>query len=437
MGTARLMLPNGKTAELPVYGGVSGPDVVDVRGVYSATGCFCYDPGFKATCSCASAITYIDGPRGVLLHRGYAIEELAADGDFDDVSYLLLFGDLPDRKAKALHSARLVAERRVHERLIHFYSGFLSNAHPMAIMVGVVGALSAFYHDKLDVFDAGDQVAAAYRVIAKLPTLAAMAYKTAVGEPFVYPRDALSHCGNLLHMLFAKPGAEYVVDPLAERALEVWMILHMDHEQNASTSTVRIAGSSEANPYAAIASGITALWGPAHGGANEAVIRMLEEIGSVDQIPAAVARAKDKSDSFRLMGFGHRVYKSYDPRARILKSYCHELLGKLQREDPLMELALELEKVALEDEYFVSRGLYPNTDFYSGIILRALGIPRDMYTVLFAVARTVGWISQWREMISDSTRVIGRPRQLYVGPAPRSFAAVDDRAAVGGRRSKL
>ena len=416
IGTAKVTFSVGDTpeAELPILEGTSGPWVVDVRKLYAQTSLYAYDPGFKATASCASAITYIDGEAGVLTHRGYPIEELAGGAySFEQVAHLLLNGTL---EVDGGWLAELRKERVVHEQLIQFYNGFLSDAHPMAIMVGVVGALSAFYHSDLDLGVAEHVDGACMRVIAKMPTLAALAYKVSLGEPMVYPRADLSHAANLLRMMFARPDQDYSIPQGAEEALNTWLILHADHEQNASTSTVRIAGSSGANPYACVASGITALWGPAHGGANEAVINMLEEIVEEGTpIEDVVKKAKDKNNGFRLMGFGHRVYKAYDPRARVLKDYCHRMLAGAAA-DPLFGVALELEAVALSDPYFVSRGLYPNTDFYSGLILRALGIPTSMFTVMFAVARCVGWVSQWKEMMGDESRVISRPRQLYVGP---------------------
>ena len=422
IGTAHITtsLPSTPSATLPILAGTSGPCVIDVRSLFPQASLYAFDPGFKATASCASAITYIDGSAGVLTHCGYAIEELAGGAySFEEVAHLLLNGSL---EVDETWLGELRKERVVHEQLIQFYNGFLSDAHPMAIMVGVVGALSAFYHSKLDLSQAKHVDAACMRIVAKMPTLAALAYKASVGEPMVYPRADLSHAANLLRMMFARPDQPYTPPEGAEEALNTWLILHADHEQNASTSTVRIAGSSGANPYACVASGITALWGPAHGGANEAVITMLEEIVAEGvPIKDIVARAKDKSNPFRLMGFGHRVYKAYDPRARVLKDYCHQMLaGAGGEEDPLFKAALELENVALSDPYFVDRGLYPNTDFYSGLILRALGIPTSMFTVMFAVARCVGWVSQWKEMMADEGRVISRPRQLYVGPPIKS-----------------
>lgn len=419
--------PDGRSVELPYLQPALGPPAIDVRGLFAASGCFTYDPGFTSTASCQSRITYIDGPGGVLLYRGYAIEDLAGDSTFDETSYLLLYGELPSTLELREHKLRLVRHSLVHEKLMQFYGGFKSDAHPMAIMVGVVGALSAFYHDSLDINNAEHRSLAAYRLLAKMPTIAAMAYKTSVGQPYVYPRNELSYSENFLYMMFAVPSEDYVVSDVHARALETFLILHMDHEQNASTSTVRIAGSSKANVFACVASGIAALWGPAHGGANEAVLAMLGEIGTKENIPLFLARAKDKTDTFRLMGFGHRVYKNYDPRSVHMKKLCHEVLAaKGAQDDPLLELATELERAALADEYFVDRKLFPNVDFYSGICLRAMGIPVSMFTVLFAVARTVGWVSQWKEMIEDPLQRIGRPRQLFMGEARRDYTPRTD-----------
>ncbi|SMF86312.1 citrate synthase [Azospirillum oryzae] len=418
----------GKTLKLPVLSGSTGPNVIDIRKLYAETGYFTYDPGFTSTAACDSAITYIDGDQGVLLHRGYAIADLAENCDFLEVCHLLLNGELPDPQQKADFERTITYHTMVHEQLTKFYSGFRRDAHPMAIMCGVVGALSAFYHDSTDIFDPVQRKIAAHRLIAKMPTMAAMAYKYTVGEPFMYPRNDLSFAENFLYMTFGTPCEEWKVDPVLSEAMDKIFILHADHEQNASTSTVRLAGSSHANPFACIASGIAALWGPAHGGANEAVLKMLEEIGSVERIPEFVRRAKDKNDSFRLMGFGHRVYKNYDPRAKIMRETCYQVLDRLGiKDEPHLAIAMELEKIALSDEYFVEKKLYPNVDFYSGIILKAMGFPTSMFTVLFAVARTVGWISQWKEMIEDPAQKIGRPRQLFTGYAARPFVPLDKR----------
>jgi citrate synthase len=406
-----------------------GPRVIDVRKLYTDHGFFTYDPGFTSTGSCESTITYIDGEQGILLHRGYPIQELAEHSDFMEVCYLLLEGELPtaEQKKKFVHD--ITHHTMLHEQLLNVYRAFRRDAHPMAVMIGVVGAMSAFYHDSTDIRNPGDRDTFAHRIIAKLPTIAAAAYKHSLGQPFVYPQNRLDYCSNLLHMFFAVPSDEYTINPVAAEALDLLFILHADHEQNCSTSTVRLAGSSGTNPYSAIAAGMSALWGPAHGGANEAVINMLEQIGSVEQIGKYIAKAKDKNDSFRLMGFGHRVYKSYDPRAAIIRKMCHRVLEKLgQRNDqPLFELALKLEEIALKDEYFVEKNLYPNVDFYSGIIYRALGIPKSMFTVMFAIARTVGWVTHWREMVSDPETRIGRPRQLYVGRGKRDYVPVSKR----------
>ncbi|BBE70570.1 citrate synthase [Oharaeibacter diazotrophicus] len=425
--TASLKLGD-QTYEFPVKGGSIGPSVVDISALYGKTGNFTYDPGFTSTASCESKITYIDGDKGVLLYRGYPIEQIAAEGDFLETCYLLLYGDLPTKAQKADFDMRVTRHTMVHEQMSRFFTGFRRDAHPMAVMVGCVGALSAFYHDSIDIADPHQRMVASIRMIAKLPTLAAMAYKYSIGQPFVYPTNSLDYSSNFLKMCFAVPSEEYVVNPILARAMDRIFILHADHEQNASTSTVRLAGSSGANPFACIAAGIACLWGPAHGGANEAALNMLSEIGSVDRIPEYVRRAKDKNDPFRLMGFGHRVYKNYDPRARIMQQTCHEVLGELGLgDDPLLHVAMELEKIALHDDYFVEKKLYPNIDFYSGITLRALGFPTTMFTVLFAVARTVGWIAQWKEMIEDPTQRIGRPRQLYTGAPTRDYVPVADR----------
>ena len=417
------------TYELPIYSGKLGPDVIDVRKLYGDTGMFTYDPGFTSTASCESSITFIDGDKGVLLYRGYPIDQLAENGDFMETSYLLLYGELPTAQQMAEFRNKITYHTMVHEQLNNFFRGFRRDAHPMAIMVGVVGALSAFYHDSTDINDPHQRLVASHRMIAKMPTIAAMAYKYSVGQPFVYPRNDLGYSDNFLRMCFAVPAEEYKVNPILSRAMDRIFILHADHEQNASTSTVRLAGSSGANPFACIAAGIACLWGPAHGGANEAALEMLAEIGSVDRIPEYIARAKDKDDPFRLMGFGHRVYKNYDPRAKVMQKTCHEVLGELGiKDDPLLDVAMELEKIALSDEYFVEKKLYPNIDFYSGITLKALGFPTTMFTVLFALARTVGWIAQWEEMIMDPSQRIGRPRQLYTGHTQRDYTPVDGRS---------
>ena len=418
----------GESYEFPVIPGTTGPSVIDVRRLYAETGMFTYDPGFTSTGSAESAITYIDGEAGILLHRGYAIEDLAAQSDFLEVAHLLLYGELPDRAGKEAFSYNVTYHTMLHEQLTYLYRGFRRDAHPMAVLIGVVGAMSAFYHDSLDIADAREREIASHRLIAKMPTIAAMAYKYSIGQPFVYPRNDLSYAENFLHMLFAVPAETYEVSPVLARAVDRILILHADHEQNASTSTVRLAGSSGANPFACIAAGIASLWGPAHGGANEAVVRMLEEIGSVERIGAFIARAKDKDDPFRLMGFGHRVYKNYDPRAAVMRESAREVLAELGVEnEPLLKLAMALEKIALEDPYFVDRKLFPNVDFYSGIVLRAMGIPLELFTVIFAVARTVGWVAHWNEMIADPSQKIGRPRQLYVGPDRRRFVPIDER----------
>ncbi|MEX0624041.1 citrate synthase [Saccharospirillum sp.] len=418
--TAKLVIEGRDPIELPIYSGTLGQDVVDVRSL-TAHGLFTYDPGFVSTASCESEITYIDGDKGVLLHRGYPIDQLANNADYLDVCYLLLYGELPDNNQKSEFKNTIMHHTMVHEQMHEFFQGFRRDSHPMAIMVGVVGALSAFYHDSLDISNDHYREVAAHRLISKMPTLAAMTYKYSMGQPFMYPRNDLSYGGNFLHMMFSTPAEEYTVNPVLARAMDKIFTLHADHEQNASTSTVRLAGSSGANPFACIAAGIAALWGPAHGGANEAVLNMLEEIGDEANIEEYIKRAKDKDDPFRLMGFGHRVYKNYDPRAKVMKATCDEVLGELGiNNDPLLKIAMRLEKIALEDPYFVEKKLYPNVDFYSGIIFKALGIPNDMFTVLFAVGRTPGWIAHWKEMISGSYR-IGRPRQLYKGHTQRDF----------------
>jgi len=419
---------DGKDENLPMHQGTLGPDVIDITRLYADTGCFTYDPGFTSTASCESKITYIDGEQGILLHRGYPIDQLADNGNFLETCHLLLYGELPTREEYDDFDNRVTMHTMVHEQMNRFFTGFRRDAHPMAIMVGVVGALSAFYHDSTDINDPVQRDIAAIRMIAKMPTIAAMAYKYSVGQPFVYPRNDLDYASNFLHMCFAVPCEDYVVNPVLAAAMDNIFILHADHEQNASTSTVRLAGSSGANPFGCISAGIACLWGPAHGGANEAALMMLEEIGSVDRIPEYVKKAKDKDDPFRLMGFGHRVYKNYDPRAKIMQKNCHEVLEAVGVDkDPTLQIARELEKIALEDDYFVKRKLYPNIDFYSGITLRALGFPTSMFTVLFAVARTVGWIAQWKEMIEDPDQRIGRPRQLYTGPAQRDYVPIAKR----------
>ena len=417
----------GKAVELPVLSGTIGPDVVDIRSLYANTGKFTFDPGYGATGSCLSGLTYIDGDKGVLLHRGYSIEQLAAQSDFLEVAYVLLYGELPNAEEKSTFVNAITRHTMVHEQLSIFLRGFRRDAHPMAILCGVTGALSAFYHDSTDINDPKQQIIASHRLIAKMPTLAAMAYKYSLGQPFNYPRNDLNYAENFLHMCFSVPAEDYHIDPVVADAMDKIFILHADHEQNASTSTVRLAGSSGANPFACIAAGIASLWGPAHGGANEAVLNMLAEIGDRSRVQEYVNKARDKNDPFRLFGFGHRVYKNYDPRAQVLRKSCHEVLNKLGVSDPMLELAMELEEIALKDSYFVEKQLYPNVDFYSGIILKAMGFPTSMFTVLFAVARTVGWISQWKEMIEDPTQRIGRPRQLYTGPAQRDFVPLDKR----------
>jgi citrate synthase len=425
------LLTSGDMASLnlPRLKGTIGPDVIDIRRLYSDLGCFTYDPGFVATASCSSELTYIDGEAGVLLHRGYPIQQLAENSTFTEVAFLLLNGELPNATELSDFESDLKHHSMIHDQLIRLFSGFRRDAHPMAIMVGVVGALSAFYHDSLDINDPQHRMIASYRLIAKMPTIAAMAYKYSIGQPFMYPQNALTYPENFLHMMFSLPTEDYHVSPVLAKAIDRIFILHADHEQNASTSTVRLAGSSGANPFACVAAGIACLWGPAHGGANEAVLEMLDEIGSVEKIPEFIDRAKDRDDPFRLMGFGHRVYKNYDPRAAVLRESAYAVLGELGvRNEPLLELAIELERIALEDEYFVERKLFPNVDFYSGIIFRAMGIPVSMFTVLFALARTVGWIAQWQEMIEDPDQRIGRPRQLYTGPTERDYVPPDQRS---------
>ena len=422
------LIIGGKSYELPIIQGKSGPNVLDIRKLYEQTGLFAYDPGFTSTASCDSGITFVDGELSILRYRGYPIQELVEHCSFLEIAYLLLNGDLPNIEEKKAFDTHIVYHSLIHEQLIQFYHGFRRDAHPMAIMVGVVGALSSFYHDSLDIHDEEQRELACYRLIAKMPNIAAMAYTYSIGRPMVYPRNDLGYVENLFSMMFSLPSETYKPNKVFVNALEKIMILHADHEQNASTSTVRLAGSSGANPFACISSGITALWGPSHGGANEEVLKMLLTIGSIDRIPEFIARAKDKNDSFLLMGFGHRVYKNYDPRAAIMRQICYEVLAELNiKNDPLLQIAVELEKIALDDPYFVERKLYPNVDFYSGIVLRAIGIPVTMFTVLFAVARTVGWIAHWREMISDPKQKIGRPRQLYLGNTLKHFKNLHDR----------
>ncbi len=424
-GSAQLSINGKPAAEFPIYKAVEGASVIDIQKLYAQTGHFTFGPGFLSTASCDSEITYIDGDEGILRYRGYDIADLANKSDFLETSYLLLYGDLPNAKQSEWFNYRIKHHTMVHEQLQFLYRGFPRRAHPMAIMVGAVASLSAFYHDSLDIHNPEERELAALRIIAKMPTLAAMCYKYSVGQPFMYPQNELGFCENFLHMLFATPAEPYKVNPVIANAMEKIFILHADHEQNASTSTVRLAGSSGANPFACIGAGIASLWGPAHGGANEAVINMLTEIGDVKNIPHFIKRAKDKNDPFRLMGFGHRVYKNYDPRASVLRKACYEVLSELgQQDEPLLKIAMELEKIALSDEYFIERKLYPNVDFYSGIIYRALGIPTALFTVLFAVARTAGWIAQWKEMIEDPSMKIGRPRQLFIGAGPRKYVPV-------------
>ena len=419
---------NSKEVELDVLHGSVGPSVIDIRKLYGEIGCFTYDPGYGATGSCESAITYIDGEEGILLHRGYSIDDLANKSSFLEVAYLLLNGELPKKEEKEEFENAITLHTMVHEQLINFYRGFRRDAHPMAIMVGVVGALSAFYPDSTNIDDPYERMVSSRRLIAKIPTIAAMAYKYALGQPFNYPLNDLNYSENFLNMCFSVPAEKYKLNKTISDALDKILILHADHEQNASTSTVRIAGSSGANPFACIASGIASLWGPSHGGANEAVLNMLSEIGSKDKIMEYVNKAKDKDDPFRLFGFGHRVYKNYDPRASVMRKTCHEVLDLLGvKNEPLLDIAMELEKIALKDEYFIEKKLYPNVDFYSGIILKAMGFPTDMFTVLFAVARTVGWVAQWNEMITDPVQRIGRPRQLYTGKVTRKFVPLEKR----------
>ncbi|WP_442680996.1 citrate synthase [Sphingomonas sp. ASY06-1R] len=417
----------GKDFDYPVLSGTTGPDVIDIRKLYGQTGAFTYDPGFTSTASCESGLTYIDGDAGVLLHRGYPIDQLAEQSSFLEVAYLLIHGELPTRAELDTFTNTITRHTMLHEQLATFYRGFRRDAHPMAIMVGVVGALSAFYPDSTNITDPSQRMIAMHRLIAKMPTIAAMAYKYSVGQPFVFPRNDLSYTANFLRMTFSVPAEEYEPDPVIVDAMDKIFILHADHEQNASTSTVRLAGSSGANPFACIAAGIACLWGPAHGGANEAALNMLREIATVDRIPEYIARAKNKDDPFRLMGFGHRVYKNFDPRAKVMQKTAADVLEKLGVTDPIFDVARELEQIALKDDYFISKKLYPNVDFYSGVILSAIGFPTTMFTVLFALARTVGWVAQWNEMISDPDQKIGRPRQLYTGPTQRDYVAAGER----------
>ncbi len=418
----------GKKIKLPKIEGTRGSKVIDISKLQSSLGLYTFDPGFTSTAACKSTITYIDGDKGQLVYRGYPIEQLAKHSNYLEVCYLLLYGDLPNQIQANNFDTIITKHSMINEGITRFYSGFRYDAHPMAILCAVVGALSSFYHDSLDISNPIHQEISAHRLIAKLPTIAAFGYKFSIGQPFIYPDNSLDYCSNFLRMMFATPMEEYVVNPKAARALELMMILHADHEQNASTSTVRLASSSGANPFACISAGIASLWGPAHGGANEAVIRMLESISSIDEVPGLIERAKDKKDPFRLMGFGHRVYKNFDPRAIIIRDMCHDLLNELNvQNQPLVEIACELERIALNDDYFKERKLYPNVDFYSGIILKALGIPLNMFTVIFSIARTVGWVSQWKEMMEEETPKIGRPRQLYVGHKERNYIPIDKR----------
>ena len=426
MGNAKLNA-GGQDFEYPMLSGSVGPDVIDIRKLYGQTGMFTFDPGFTSTASCESGLTYIDGDEGILLHRGYPIGQLAEQSSFMEVCYLLLNGELPSKPQLDTFSTTITRHTMLHEQLATFYRGFRRDAHPMAIMCGVVGALSAFYHDSTDIADPAQREISAHRLIAKMPTIAAMAFKYSIGQPFVYPDNKLSYTGNFLRMTFGVPAEEYEVNPIVEKAMDRIFILHADHEQNASTSTVRLAGSSGANPFACIAAGIACLWGPAHGGANEAALNMLHEIGTPDRIPHFIERAKDKNDPFRLMGFGHRVYKNYDPRATVMQQTVREVFASLKVTNPVFETALRLEELALSDPYFIEKKLFPNVDFYSGIILSAIGFPTTMFTVLFALARTVGWVAQWNEMISDPGQKIGRPRQLYTGPIQRDYVSFDKR----------
>lgn len=418
---------NGQKEEFPILSGTHGPSVVDIRSLYQKMGLFTYDPGYKSTASCASKITFIDGEKGILLYRGYPIEQLAEKSSFLEVCYLILNGELPTQGQYDNFENIISHHTMVHEGFKDFIKGFRADAHPMAVMVGMVGAMSSFYHDSLDIDDKNHQEISAHRLIAKMPTVAAMAYKHTQGQPFVYPKNGLGYSENFLNMMYSFPTEKYEIDPLHAKALDLILILHTDHEQNASTSTVRLAGSSGANPFAAASAGIGCLWGPAHGGANEAVLIMLEEIGSLSRIPEFIARAKDKNDPFRLMGFGHRVYKNYDPRAKIIRKMASEILSRSSGSDPMLEIAVKLEEIALSDEYFIEKKLYPNVDFYSGLIYKAIGIPTSMFTVIFAMGRMAGWMAQWEEMISDPRRVIGRPRQNYVGAATRDYVPINQR----------
>jgi len=424
---AKLSLPNGKEINLNIKKATIGQDVIDISPLFKETGMFTFDPGFLSTASCESKITYIDGDKGILNHGGYSIEDLAKKAEYLEVAYLLLNRDLPNFEQYQKFCQNIKNNMLVHEQISILFRGFPRKAHPMAIMVGAVASLSAFYHESMDVASPQGRMDVVYKIIAKMPTLAAMAYKYSIGEPIIYPQDNLGFAENFLHMLFAKPTSSHKVSSTLARAMEMIFVLHADHEQNASTSTVRLAGSSGANPFACIGAGISSLWGPAHGGANEEVIEMLQEINSFERIPEFIKRAKDKNDPFRLMGFGHRVYKNYDPRASVLKKACDEVLGELGIKDPLLDIAIELEKIALNDDYFVSRKLFPNVDFYSGIIYKALGIPTNLFTVIFAIARSAGWISQWKEMIEDPAFKIGRPRQLYTGENKRDFVEIKNR----------
>ncbi|OFW80505.1 MAG: citrate (Si)-synthase [Alphaproteobacteria bacterium RIFCSPLOWO2_01_FULL_40_26] len=425
--SAKLILPNGKEISFPIRKASIGQDVIDITSLYKETGMFTYDPGFLSTASCESKITFIDGDKGILQHGGYSIEELAKKSEYLEVAYLLLNHELPNEKQYRDFRSGIIKNMLVHEQLTILYRGFPRRAHPMAIMVGAVASLSAFYHETMDIRNKEGRMDVAYKIISKMPTLAAMAYKYSIGEPLIYPNKEYGFAENFLHMLFDRPNNQHKVTPTIAKAMEMILILHADHEQNASTSTVRLAGSSGANPFACIGAGISSLWGPAHGGANEEVLEMLQQIGNKDRIPEFIKRAKDKNDPFRLMGFGHRVYKNYDPRAAVLKKSCDEVLGELGIKDPLLDIAIELEKIALNDDYFISRKLFPNVDFYSGIIYKALGIPSNLFTVIFAIARSAGWISQWMEMIEDPAFKIGRPRQLYTGHVKRDYIAIEKR----------
>lgn len=425
--TAKIALGD-KSADYSILRGSVGPEVIDIRKLYANTGCFTFDPGFTSTASCESKITYIDGDKGILLYRGYPIEQLAEKSNYLEVAYLLLNGDLPSKHDHDEFSRMITRHTMIHEQLVQFYRGFRRDAHPMAIMCGIVGAMAAFYHDSTDIHDPQQRVIASHRIIAKLPTLAAMAYKYSIGQPFLYPDNSLSFSGNFLRMTFGVPAEPYLVDPVVEDAMEKLLILQADHEQNASTSTVRLAGSSGANPFACISAGIACLWGPAHGGANEAALNMLREIGRPERIPEFIARAKNKDDPFRLMGFGHRVYKNYDPRAKVMAKVAKDILAKLGKSDPIFDVARELEHIALNDQYFIDKKLYPNVDFYSGVVMSAIGFPTSMFTVLFAISRAVGWIAQWTEMMEDPEQKIGRPRQLYTGPTQRDFVPLSSRA---------